>query len=250
LIRLVTFDLYNTLCHVVPSRPERLAAACRELGFDCRAEEFVLADVAAEEHYTLENGRLPLHTRTADEQAAFYRETMRIRLRGAGLPHDDEVCERLRLGMAALHRKWELSDDVLPAFAELRERGLAIAVISNTPVDATILCTELGVCERVDFVVSSCLVGCEKPCREIFEAALEQAGVPAAKALHVGDQPRSDCLGALNVGINALLLDRFGHMAGETEYERISSLAAVAPWLDAKAQTLRPHSAAPGTRSS
>jgi HAD superfamily hydrolase (TIGR01549 family) len=250
LIRLVTFDLYNTLCHVTPSRAQRLADACRDMGHDCGPDDFVLADVAAEEYYTVENGRWPLHTRTADERAAFYREAMRIRLRGAGLPHEDDSCERLRLGMEARRGRWELSDDVLPTFAGLRERGLAIAVISNTPVDATILCTELGVCDLVDFVVSSCLVGCEKPCPEIFEAALRRAGIAAAEAVHVGDQPRSDCLGAIGVGMHALLLDRFGHMAGETEYERISSLAAIVPWLDAKEPRSRGRSAAPGTRSS
>jgi HAD superfamily hydrolase (TIGR01549 family) len=250
LIRLVTFDLYNTLCAVSPSRPERLAAACRDLGLECAPEDFELPDVAAEEHYTVENGRWPLHTRSADEQAAFYREAMRIRLSGARLPADDESCDRLRAAMSERRGTWRLSDDVLPTLAELRARGLAIAVISNTPVDATILCTELGVCERVDFVVSSCLVGCEKPCREIFEAALGQAGVAAAEALHVGDQPRSDALGAVAAGMHALLLDRFGHMAGESEYERIASLREIAPWIDA---TVRRSPARPderGTRSS
>lgn len=234
MIRLVTFDLYNTLCHVTPSRAERLAAAGRELGHDCQPDDFVLADVVAEEYYTVENGRFPLHTRTAEEQAAFKREIARIRLRGAGLPHDDGSCDRLSDAMAARRGSWVLSDDVLPALAALRERGLAIAVISNTPVDATILCTELDVCERVDFIVSSCLVGCEKPCPEIFEAALRRADVPADEALHVGDQPRSDGIGATAVGMHALLLDRHGHMAGETEYERIASLTEIEPWLAAR----------------
>ena len=48
------------------------------------------------------------------------------------------------------------------------------------PVDATTLCDKLGVRRQVAFIVSSCLVGCEKPDPRIFYAALEQAGIAAA----------------------------------------------------------------------
>ena len=234
MIRLVTFDLYQTLCYAVPDRCERLAAACQELGFVCQPDDFVRPDVEAEELYTVENGRLPLHLRSPHEQAAFYRRAMQLRLRGAGLPHDDETAERLRAGMELRRAvEWRLFDDVHTTFAALRERRLRIGVISNTPVDATILCTELGVCERVDFVVSSCLVGCEKPCRRIFQAALDAAGVTAASAVHVGDQPRSDALGAVGAGLHTLLLDRPGLLGHETEYRRIGSLEEVVTWIDA-----------------
>jgi putative hydrolase of the HAD superfamily len=234
-IRLVTFDLYQTLCHAVPDRYERLAEVCRGLGLECCPDDFVRPDVEAEEWYTVENGLRPLHLRPAEEQVAFYRASMQIRLRGAGLPHDEETAERVRAGMELRRAvEWRLFDDVHPTFAALRARGLRIGVISNTPVDATTLCTELGVCERVDFVLSSCLVGCEKPCRRIFEAALELGGAPAEAALHVGDQPRSDALGAVGAGLQALLLDRRGLLEHETEYERIASLGDVVAWVDAR----------------
>jgi putative hydrolase of the HAD superfamily len=160
---------------------------------------------------------------------------MQLRLRRAGLPHDEETAERLRAAMELRRAvEWRLFDDVGPTFVALRERGLRIGVISNTPVDATILCTELGVCERVDFVLSSCLVGCEKPCRRIFQAALDAADVPAEAALHVGDQPRSDALGAVGAGLHTLLLDRRGLLEHETEYRRIPSLDDVVTWVDVR----------------
>ncbi|HEV8638032.1 MAG TPA: HAD family hydrolase [Chloroflexota bacterium] len=235
MIRLVTFDLYQTLCHAVPDRYERLADVCRELGFASCPDDFVRPDVEAEELYTVENGRRPMHLRPPEEQTAFYRAAMQIRLRGAGLPHDEDTAERVRAAMELRRAvEWRLFDDVDPTFAALRERGLEIGVISNTPIDATILCTELGVCERVDFVVSSCLVGCEKPCRPIFQAALDQAGVPAEAAVHVGDQPRSDAVGAVGAGMHTLLLDRRGLLEHETAYERIRSLGEVVAWLDGR----------------
>ena len=68
MIRLVTFDLYNTLCHATPPRHERAAIVCRELGVDCRPEDFVRPNVLAEELYTIENGRRAIHTRPREER--------------------------------------------------------------------------------------------------------------------------------------------------------------------------------------
>ena len=53
-------------------------------------------------------------------------------------------------------------------------------------------------------------VGAEKPHPPIFLAALQRAGCAPDEALHVGDQYHSDVVGARNVGITPLLLDRTG----------------------------------------
>jgi HAD superfamily hydrolase (TIGR01509 family) len=232
-IRLVTLDLYATLCYSVPSRNERLARLMCELGYGCTAEDFLRPNVLAEEFYTRENGRVALHTRTQEEQEAFYAEMFGLMLREAGLRHDPEFAREVRRSLAASRDdvRYRLYDDVVPALEALRERRLAVGVVSNTSRDVTPLCEELDVCARVDFVVSSCLVGCEKPGRLIFETALGHAGVEPAEAVHVGDQPRSDALGARAMGMHALLLDR-DDLLGHEEYERIRTLAEVPPWID------------------
>ena len=233
MIRLVTLDLYATLCYSVPSRNERLARLMCELGYPCRAEDFLRANVLAEELYTCENGRVALHTRTEDEQEAFYAGMFGLMLREAGLRHDPDFALQVRRALVANRDdvSYRLYDDVVPTLEALRERGLSLGVVSNTARDVTPLCTELGVCDRVDFVVSSCLVGCEKPGRLIFETALGHVGVEPCEALHVGDQPRSDALGAQAMGMHALLLDR-DHLLSHEEYERIHSLMEVPGWLD------------------
>jgi HAD superfamily hydrolase (TIGR01509 family) len=189
--------------------------------------------VLAEELYTVENGRYALHVRSHDEREGFYDEMFALLLREAGQRHDADFVRAVRSGMAQLRKqtRWLRFDDVLPTFAALRKRGLKIGVISNTATDATFLCMELDVCERVDFVVSSCLVGCEKPDPRIFQAALDLAGVAPTEAVHVGDQPRSDAIGAVQVGMHALLLDRFD-LLGEEPYQRVKSLGDIAGWLD------------------
>ncbi len=53
-------------------------------------------------------------------------------------------------------------------------------------------------------------MGYQKPHRAIFEHALELLGVPADRAIHVGDDLEADVLGAGRAGIEAVLIDRHG----------------------------------------
>jgi len=59
-------------------------------------------------------------------------------------------------------------------------------------------------------VVTSSEFGARKPDPSIFAGALELAGVPAAKALHVGDSLEDDVAGARAAGIEAVLMRRDG----------------------------------------
>jgi HAD superfamily hydrolase (TIGR01549 family) len=239
-IELVTLDLYQTLCYGEPGRNERLARVLGEMGYACTADQFLRPNVLAEELYAVENGREAVHLRSPEEQDRFYAGMFALMLREAGLRHDPDLALGVRRAMVRLQREvpsqYRLYEDVRPAIAALRERGVKLGVVSNTSRDATVLCTELGVCDLVDFVVSSCLVGCEKPGRRIFESALELAGVEPGRAVHVGDQPRSDALGATMIGMHALLLDRDDLLA-EEEYTRVRSLVEVVDWVDVAVPT-------------
>jgi putative hydrolase of the HAD superfamily len=72
-------------------------------------------------------------------------------------------------------------------------------------------------------VVASAVVGAAKPEPALFEAALELAGCPAERALHVGDSVSKDVAGAEGAGVAAVLLDREGAHPGAAP--RIESLA-------------------------
>jgi putative hydrolase of the HAD superfamily len=49
-----------------------------------------------------------------------------------------------------------------------------------------------------------------KPDGRIFEHALAAAGVGADQAVHVGDSPRFDVVGATAAGLTTVLIDRTG----------------------------------------
>ncbi len=74
---------------------------------------------------------------------------------------------------------------VAEALAELRARGLALAVVSNWDIGLAGVLRETGL--EVDTVVTCAEAGAAKPDPRAFRIALERLGVKASRALHVGD---------------------------------------------------------------
>lgn len=101
-------------------------------------------------------------------------------------------------------------EDAAPALARLRERGLALVVVSNWDCSLPEVLQRVGLRRAVDGVVSSATAGARKPDPAIFAPALELAGCEPAEALHVGDTEEEDLAAATAAGIRALLLDRGG----------------------------------------
>jgi putative hydrolase of the HAD superfamily len=233
LIDLVTFDLYDTLIELNPPRWERLAAAARKQGID--ADTIVLreADRVAEDYFTIENGRLPIRDRAQPEREAFRLELMRRWLEAAGLPHDPETTRAVRGAYISEfdevpdHHHYRLFDDVLPALRTLRRAGVRTAVISNADADVTVVCTHFAFAPLMDLIVTSALVGYEKPDPRTYQAALEPLKVDPERAIHVGDQPKSDVVGALGVGMGAVLIDRYGRHDG-VDVPVVSTLSELA----------------------
>lgn len=110
-------------------------------------------------------------------------------------------------------------------FAGLRDAGLGIGVISNWSPRLPGLIESLGLTEIFDPVVCSAIERLEKPSPEIFELALERAGVSANESLHAGDHPDKDCRAATSLGFQTVLVDHAGeHLGRDLPYARATSL--------------------------
>ena len=74
-------------------------------------------------------------------------------------------------------------------------------------------CSTASACAPlVDAVVHSSRAGSAKPDPGIFSAALARLDVAPGEALHVGDEPVEDVLGARSAGLRAVLIDRAGRV--------------------------------------
>ncbi|MCC7023541.1 MAG: HAD-IA family hydrolase [Thermomicrobiales bacterium] len=232
-VDLVTFDLYDTLIEMSPPRWERLADVLRALGI--AADPLILreADIIAEDYFTIENGVIPIRDRSVAEREAFRLELMRRWLEAAGLPDDPETVSAVRHAYISEfddmgdHYHYRLFDDVMPALRALRKAGLKTALISNADNDVTVIAVHFAFAPLMDLIVTSALVGYEKPDPRTFHAALEPLEVEPSRALHIGDQPKSDIVGALDVGMRAVLIDRY-HRHPDTDIPTVNSLTELA----------------------
>ena len=248
-VDLVTFDLYDTLIELNPPRWERLAQAARKQGIE--ADPLVLreADRLAEDYFTIENGMFPIRDRGREEQEAFRLELLRRWLEAAELPHDPDTTRALRRAYLSEfdelpdHHHYRLFDDVMPALRTLRRAGVKTAVISNADDDVTIICVHFAFAPLMDLIVTSALVGYEKPDPRTYYAALEPLAIDPARAVHIGDQPKSDVVGARGVGMGAVLIDRYNRHNG-TDIPKVNSLTEFADAIVAH-RPQRKHSARP-----
>jgi putative hydrolase of the HAD superfamily len=115
--------------------------------------------------------------------------------------------------------------EVPAALERLRAAGARLAVVSNWDVSLHDQLAATGLGTLVDGAVSSAEVGVGKPHPVIYARALEVAGVEPGEALMAGDSPDTDVAGALALGIEAVLVDRWGGAEVPDGAHRVASLA-------------------------
>jgi putative hydrolase of the HAD superfamily len=126
---------------------------------------------------------------------------------------------------------WRLFDDVIPTLAELKNRGLRLAIISNYDSRIDDLLQDFEIERFFDGIHISSRIGAAKPDGHIFLSALRYHHVKPQRALHVGDSLREDVEGASAVGITAALLDRNRSFGPNDGLIRISCLDELIEYL-------------------
>jgi putative hydrolase of the HAD superfamily len=204
-VKAVFFDAGGTLIHI--DYP-RIGSAIRQvLGREVPPEAWVAADYAGRDAV-----EAAMASGEAQSDGSRWRVHFSAMLAAIGLSSDDFA--RVTPVVMESHRHMHLWCAVQPGTAEalaaLKEAGWFVAVISNADGTVEKLLTGAGLTPHLRFIVDSGLVGVEKPNREIFDLALEKAGVSAAESYYVGDLFPVDVVGARNAGLTPVLLDPLG----------------------------------------
>ena len=116
------------------------------------------------------------------------------------------------LGVEAPASTWNDEDfypDALPCLGRLREAGLRVCAVGNTPA-----ATEELLRQHVDFVGSSGRWRIEKPSAAFFERVAAEACAAPEELAYVGDRVDNDVEPALAAGMTAIHVRRgpWGHL--------------------------------------
>ena len=226
MIRAVFFDFYETLCFHRRSLEENLERIAKRYGVKVNWErcetalERLFANTSAPDP-TTEFSLLELSMTVMMRECEFIREV--------GIEkHVEQIAwELLQSGhylFAA--NSIRLYDDAIPTLQYFRNEGFKLAIVSNWDTPLEPLTERLGIANYFNAIVASHdgRVRSEKPDSHIFNCALAAVGVSSEEAVHIGDTYAADIVGARNVGIRPILLDRDSTQTGRWR-ETIQSLS-------------------------
>jgi putative hydrolase of the HAD superfamily len=202
----VLLDVGETLLRPDPSWRDIYAGVFTRCGIQASLDQFERAFREAWAEWEHEG---PFE---ATEEASFRRLMELDRLIFDRLGYPDLPESFFRDLEAAFHERsaWYVFPDVVPALDVMQAAGLRLAVVSNWGWGAPELLSLLDLARHFEVLSISARVGYQKPHPAIFDHALDLLGVSGAEAIHVGDDPEADLVGARRAGIEALLIVR-GH---------------------------------------
>ncbi len=206
-VRAVICDFYGTLAETKQSMP--LEAVVAEFGYE------VPPDVLA--HWWndgLDGAEHDEHSRSRDHYVAWQQSRVRAMLREAGVPatvHDALVARAREVSGTHL---LEAYDEVAMVLAELRGRGVSLAVCSNWDWDLVEALDAAGITDAFDVLASSAWIGARKPHPRVYRHVIDELGVAPEDALFVGDTWRCDVDGPRAAGLRPVYVRR-PHLAAD-----------------------------------
>jgi putative hydrolase of the HAD superfamily len=123
---------------------------------------------------------------------------------------DEEAASVLFDGyLTRYEAEWTAFDDAVPALRRTRAAGLTAAVLTNGDEDhQRFKLAKLGLTDEIDILIASSTLPAGKPDPRAFGYTIEKIGVEKNQALMIGDSLEKDVYGALDAGVDAILLDR------------------------------------------
>ena len=101
-----------------------------------------------------------------------------------------------------------VAPDVVPTLSKLREAGLALGLVCNTPLQGDVIDKHLAMEGLLDFFpvrIYSSDIGYRKPDARAFHAACRELNLTPAEAIYVGDAIKADIVGARRAGMRTVL---------------------------------------------
>ena len=221
-VQAVFFDIGGTLVHGNLKHVDLLHQALLAIGYKVTRDEVVEANDLARRAVTRRRRRIAHHLDSS--------EASRMWL--------DHLAGALNLTADRADLEWELATAIrtietraeevvdleAPRLLEnLKARRLRLGVISNWSADLPEYLAKQGLATYFEVIIASEAVGSSKPHRQIFLRGLTALGCAPEHAVHVGDDYWADVVGARDIGMHPVLLDR-DHEAVHSDCPTITRL--------------------------
>ena len=222
-IRAITLDLDDTLWPIAPTLERAEAVLQSWLDAEAPATAAIWRDSDRRRALRAEVNRE--HAALAHDLTHLRHEMIALALRRAG--EDPALAGPAFEVFFAERQRVDCYADALPALGRLAVR-YPLLTLSNGNADVHLA----GVGEHFTAQVSARMAGVAKPDPRIFAHAAAAAGVAPREVLHIGDDAALDVLGALDVGMQAVWINRCGqsweHGARRPHLEAADLLAVCA----------------------
>ena len=189
-IKLVIFDVGQTLLFLSPSSEEVLLARCQQLAIDveledlkrgCKVGELWIAETIRQE----QRGAPRMSDKEFDMKWEYV--VLEEALKEESKDIDDLVKKLQEVQGPA--QNWKAPPETYTVLDGLQMTDLSLGIVSNFPKILPDLCRKVGIADHFDFIITSEEVGISKPDPRILHIALEQAEVKPEEAIYVGDHP-------------------------------------------------------------
>ncbi len=126
-----------------------------------------------------------------------------------------EADKRWQEIQSSIENYWIPFDNVHEVLAEMKSQSLHMGVISNWDETAQGILEQHCLTKYFDHCIISSEVGINKPDPAIFHLAMQKANVEPQCCLYVGDNYYDDAIGSREVGMEAVILNRFDNLGVE-----------------------------------
>jgi putative hydrolase of the HAD superfamily len=127
---------------------------------------------------------------------------------------DYNLLSEIKLQVNELYYEYQpmlLNDNIIKMLVQLKREGYSLNISSNTGfIEGAYLIKSSKLIELFglfDFAVFSDEINASKPSSGFYENVFTRINGDKQEILHIGDNYRTDYLGALSFGFNALLID-------------------------------------------